>query len=180
MKKRFASFIVDRLIARTSRNRQVVNLKDAESVGIIFLANTKQACKTVNSFAETLREAGIKTEVVGFINRREPHDFHLKESKINFFTLKNCYWYGRPKDFIVRKFVVQPFSMLIDLSLKDHLPTKYIAGRSAAGLKVGAFGNSAVDIMIDVGKNTDLENFIQEVIRYTNILTPGKKSNEQV
>ena len=174
MKKKFASFIVDRLISRNTRKRDVVNLKDAKSVGILFLANSESACKEVNGFAEELRGMGIDTTVVGFINRRDPHEYHLKINNMSFFTLKNCYWYGRPKDFAVRKFVAQEFSILIDLNLKEYLPTRYIPGKSMAHLKVGNMGNNAVDIMIDTSKEPKLRYFINEVIRYLNLLTPKK------
>jgi len=59
--------------------------------------------------------------------------------------------------------------MLIDLSLKGHLPLLYCSALSQAGLKVGRFQEDHelfYDLMIQAGPDETIESFSAQVIHY--------------
>jgi hypothetical protein len=73
----------------------------------------------------------------------------------------------------VRDFIAKDFDLLIDLSLKDSLPLKYIAGMSMSLCRIGRFSEKnteCYDFMIDIPPVATLKEFIRQVTHYLNLI----------
>ncbi|NJK86580.1 MAG: hypothetical protein HC906_12035 [Bacteroidales bacterium] len=63
-------------------------------------------------------------------------------------------WYQKPFGDTIDQFIKTPFDILINLSLDESYPIKYILALSASKFKVGKFFKEPnyMDLMIDVEK----------------------------
>ena len=152
-----------------SRQRAVVNLNKAQSVGILFFANDKNLPQ-VKSLVQYLKDRKIETKALGYVNQKELGDKHKADLTFDYFCNKDCNWYGKPKGQVIQNFTRTPFNILIDLTLKERPALKFVAGMSFAKLKVGASNNVAADLIIDIKKQKTLEYYIEELKHYLNLI----------
>ncbi len=75
------------------------------------------------------------------------------------------------------KFVNNPFDVLIDMNFKKLLPLQYISSLSNAGLKVGLFEsevrNPPFDLMMDLKKPVNVEDYLNHVLFYLEMINSG-------
>lgn len=172
MKKIVAKYMFKRLAKNIDSNREraVVNLSEAQSVGILFFDNNAQTKQQVEELIAYLKQRNIKAKALGYVNQKELDDKHKSNQTYTYFSNKDCNWYGKPKGPVITKFVKTPFSILIDLTLKERSALKFISGMSMAKLKVGVAHNQSADLMIDISKNKTLAYFIEELKHYLNLI----------
>ena len=115
-------------------------------------------------------ELGItRIMALGFFDEKElPHYLH---TKLNFdaFCLKDLNWYRIPHGNTVQNFIAEEYDILIDLTLRDHLPLQYIVAKSKARFKVGRLSDSNahfLDMMIDTAGAHSLPQLIANIDRY--------------
>jgi len=164
--------MLKRLTAKTNNQRQraVVNLKQAQTVGILFLANKQAQLKEVKELVNYLKDFGIQAKVLGYVSQKDLETWHKTDLVFDYYTQKNCNWYGRPKGTAVEHFIQEPFDFLIDLSLRERPALKFVSSMSMAKLKVGVAQLGTADLMIDIGKKGEVEYFIKELKHYLNLI----------
>lgn len=164
--------MLKRLTAKTNNQRQraVVNLKQAQTVGILFLANKQVQVKQVKELVDYLKSFGIQAKALGYAPQKDLDNWHKTNLIFDYYTQKQCNWYGRPKGTAVDHFTQEPFDFLIDLSLRERPALKFVSSMSMAKLKVGIAQLGTADLMIDIGKKGDLDYFIKELKHYLNLI----------
>lgn len=172
MRKIVAKYMFKRLavINNSNRQRAVVNLNEAETVGILCFAGSDQTVPTLKELVKYLKEKNIVPKVLVYVNQKKVPAKYKSDLVFDYFCSKNCNWYGKPKGPIVNRFTETPFSILIDLTLKDRSALKFVASMSMAKLKVGITGNQSADLMIDVSQNKTLVYLIEELKHYLNLI----------
>ncbi|MBU0765007.1 MAG: hypothetical protein KJ607_09255 [Bacteroidetes bacterium] len=172
IKLKLAEVSLKRKLKGKNRIRIVHNLYSAKNVGIIFNASQSSAYDITRSFYTSLTQRGIKTEVLGFVDMKEILDYYTARKGYSFFCRKNLNWLGKPKNPVVDEFIGKKFDILIDLSLENSFPTRYIVSLTDASLKVGRYINkdSPYDFMIDISKNPSIEYLIEQVKYYLTVI----------
>ncbi len=151
------------------RKKEMCDLDSAQSVGLLFHADTAESYNRVIDFSKSLTEKkGIKVLCIGYISNPKLADAFTEQSGFRFFSTKKCNWYGKPKDHSVDYFIEKDFDILMDLCLEEFLPVQFIVGSSKAKLKVGKLNNklNSYDVMIDIDKNNSLDFFITQIELY--------------
>lgn len=160
-------------LLRLVRERRTFNLKNAETLGLLFFIENdffyQRALETIKIF----QEKNLKVQALGFVNQKNyPAYFHPRIF-FNIFTLRDINWFGKPTASSIQNFMKMDFDILIDMSSGKHFVLKYISGLSAAKFKVGRFAenNEAYyDLMINMDMNIGFDDYVHQVIHYLNLI----------
>lgn len=147
------------------------NLGQSVKVGMVYMAVDEQAHVQVRNYVKKIKqELGItRISALGYFDGKLlPHHLH---TKLNFdaFCQKDLNWYRVPHGNVVQNFIAEEFDVLMDLSLRDHLPVQYITAKSRARFKVGRLSTSNahfLDMMIDTAGADSLPQLIANIDRY--------------
>jgi hypothetical protein len=141
-------------INTASRKVAACNIKDAESIGILFNATDQVSFEIVKELVKDLTTKKNSIDVLGFVDSKQLIDHYLYRKGFDFFTRKQLNWYYKPEAENVKIFIEKPFDLLINLSLDEPYPILYILASSMAKFKAGIFieGQEYLDFMIDIRK----------------------------
>jgi len=162
------------------RKKQVINLKTAKSIGIMFDATKPEDFDLVREFYNDLKKTVHVVSVLGFVNAKEVPSHYLFKKDFILFSKKMLNWFGKPVTQEVINFSKYPFDILINLTMVDHFVFDYISGSSPARFKVGRYKQKPVyeDMMIHLEDSVSLEYFIELVTNYLETINrPELSSN---
>ena len=168
------SFLI-KSATQVTRQKAMVNLKKATSVGILFELENEQIYQTIHDFATKLQHNKIRVKVIGYTSQDHLMRQFLPVLSIDIIGKKDLNWYYRPITSNVGDFVMNRFDICINLASPSNMPLKYIAAQSAARLKVGPYAEKDQDIydlMIHTEEVHDQGKFLDNVHEYLTILNP--------
>jgi hypothetical protein len=161
-------------VSRMKRARFRGNIFSAKKVAILWDASNTDQFQVLSQFHQKMLERNIDLNILGYYPGKEIPDkitairylVCLKQQDINFMY--------RPVSGEASKFINTPYDILIDANFKNLFPLEYISTLSTAGLKVGIFNcgydQNPFDIMIDINKNPDLNNYLDQVVHYLEMI----------
>jgi hypothetical protein len=155
------------------RSKKNCSIKTARSIGLLYYLADETTYHTIESFIQSLNDNKKKVRLICYTDAKIiPHYFIPKLAQ-DVVTAKDLNWYRKPVKGFVEEFIAEEFDLLIDLSLHDNFPLRYIAALSAALLKVGRFDETHTeyyDLMIQSSEETTLAEFIDQIDHYLNML----------
>lgn len=166
--------VLRRKVSRLKRKRFSGNISSAKKLGIIWDANNIGEFPVISQFHQKMMERNIDVKVIGFYPGKELPD---KLTAVRFLTClkpQDINLSYRPVSKEANEFIKASFDILIDTNFSNVFPLEYISSLSAAGFKVGIFDNrydnSPFDLMIDVKRNSDLNNYLTQVVHYLEMI----------
>lgn len=155
------------------RKRSMENLVTAKSIGILYPLVVVPDYNQVEKFVSELQHQHKEVKALGFVQYKEMANRFLPKLSYDFFSRKQINWYYKPVSDKVRDFILSDFDLLIDLTVEENLPLKFIAGLSHARCKVGRFSDANkqyYDVMIKISPVERLAGFITQVEHYLTII----------
>lgn len=149
------------------RKVKVCNILSAKQVGIIFDATNPIYFETIKNLVKDLNHKKIEVTVLGYINHKDVPELYLYRKGFDFFTRNELNWKFIPESAIVTGFINKPFDILINLTLDQSFPIRYVASRSKAHFKVATFDQweYLFDMTIDLQKEREELQKIRQEIR---------------
>ncbi|PCH93487.1 MAG: hypothetical protein COB85_06955 [Bacteroidetes bacterium] len=166
-------YFLNRQVKVLERDRAVFNLKDAQTIGIVYDATDSKEFEAVKKFCKYLKERNKRIMSLGFVNVKEEDNRFKTQLEYRFFTKKELNWHFKPTGLEVENFTEEVFDILIDFSFEESFSIKYISGLSKAKFKVGAASDNSsnyYDMVIDIGNNKTLENLIGNINHYLDMI----------
>ena len=127
-------------LGQRERDRKGFSLKNAKSVGLVYLERDHAHYREIKSLAKSLKEDyGVKR--VGLMSyvptdEKETPNWLVKKLDSGYLCKSDINWHGWPtKEF--EAFVDTPFDILIDLEIDPVLQLKFVVRKSMASMKVG-------------------------------------------
>ena len=151
----------------------------AKMVGIVYEATNKQDYDRIKAFTQYLKQRNVRILSIGYIKTPDIARQFKTLLEYRFFAKKDLNWHFKPICLEVRNFISTDLDILIDLSLSDCLPTKYVSGGSIARFKVGLTGADGVqlfDMTIDVGNKRTLDHVIGNVKYYLDMINKEQEN----
>ena len=146
----------------------VYNLDSARRIGIVFIASSDLVFEQALGFMNFLKEKNLEVKLIAYYPGKEiPQKFLLRKN-INVFTKKDLNWYFKPLSTFADEFIATDFDILIDLSMQETFPLKWITSLSRAKFKVGNlsyFGNPN-DLIINIKPQENLDYLITQIKHY--------------
>lgn len=143
--------------------RTIINLSDAQTIGIIYDSSDPDHDITITKFAEMLRNKGKKVDIMAYINDKKIEH----KGDIALFNPKTVNWYGIPLDERVSAFCNKTFDLLICPLLAESKPLEYIAYLSKAKYRIGPYDarkTYCYDLMIQMGTKKNLDYLLQQMV----------------
>lgn len=159
-------------IRTVKRNKFVHNLVTARKVAIIGLVNTLEDFEDINALQKFFVEQNIQVDVLLYHPAKEiPQQFLLRKG-ISFIGKNDINWYGKPLNPIVDQFCKNEFDILIDLSLFETMPIRWIASLSKAKFKVGglSYNGNPYDLIITIDSKKGMFYLSEQIAHYLNLL----------
>jgi hypothetical protein len=156
----------------------MTNLLDAKRIGILYTLNDVPDYDRVSEFVAKLQGSHKEVKALGFVRNKNLIQRFLPKISFDFFSKRDLTWFYKPIHTQVKDFIDKEFDLLIDVSLTDSFPLKYIAGLSNALLRVGRFSeeNTAYyDLMIDMKPTMTSEEYLGQIQHYLTIINPHAK-----
>lgn len=162
IKSKLANRILNSKLDLVVREKKVVNLDSAQTVGILWEIDQHDAFIRVKN---ELYLAGIKETGLCY--------FPLKKAvipeEINGFSRKQTSWWLEiPKTQVVEDFIHQKFDILIDLTGQKSFPMVYATALSEATFKIGYAGSSTnyFDLNIEFQDKPETSQLAEQILYY--------------
>ena len=162
IKSKLANRILNSKLDLVVREKKVVNLDSAQTVGILWEIDQQDAFIRIKN---ELYLAGIKETGLCY--------FPLKKAvipeEINGFSRKQTSWWLEiPKTQLVEDFIHQKFDILIDLTGQKSFPMVYATALSEATFKVGYAGSSPnyFDLNIEFQDKPETSQLAEQILYY--------------
>lgn len=164
------NLILQYKLKRLQRQANIVPLKDAASVAILFTAVNQEVIQQVSTFVKRLTEQGKEVDVLAYVPLYQETPFvrfdALTKRDINFLQI--------PKRSNIGRYIDQRYDLMINLSLEECLPLEYIVALSPSTYKVGRYQEDKThcyDLMLNTDDQTDISDFIKQSEHYLNLFS---------
>jgi hypothetical protein len=156
-KARWGERILNSKLNTSERKTVACNINEALNIGILFNATEQVSFEIVKELVKNLSNKKNNIEVLGYVDTKQLIDHYLYRKGFDFFTRKQLNWYYKPLSDNVEEFIKKPFDLLLDLSLDNPFPLKYIVTYSEAKFKAGRYSENCtyLDLMIDITKEKE-------------------------
>ena len=178
IRRRIGQYYFKRERSKIMHVHGMVNLAEANRVGILYTLEDVPDYDKVSEFVAQLQREHKEVKALGLIRSKNMVNRFLPKLSFDFFSRKDITWFYRPIHNTVRNFMDKEFDLLIDLSLTDSFPLKYIAGLSRSVCRVGKFSEDNVsyyDLMIDVKPAMTFDEYLFQIKHYLTIIKTNEK-----
>lgn len=168
IKSRIGESILARKMRNHKRTPVICTIEEANNIGIIYNATEFVSFEIIRSLVKELTRDSRKVTVLGYVDSKKLIDHYLYRKGFDFFSKNELNWYFKPVSSVVDSFASEPFDLLINLSLEDYYPIRYITALSPALLKAGRYSpdEQYLDFMIDIEKEKrTMRNLQQEIMK---------------
>lgn len=167
IKQYFYKRAVADTISKLKAKRSITNLKDAQTIGIIYDSRDAANDIIVARYAEQLRGMGKSVEILGYISDKKV------ESKpgIQVLHKKTLGWTGIPTDPKAEAFAAKNFDLLLACFIGNKPALEYIAATSKAKWRVGAYTSNKTELyelMVNTGGKADLQYLVTQMTDFLN------------
>jgi hypothetical protein len=169
--------ILRKKISRIKRKVFYSNFSKVKTIGIVWDASNPEDFSGLSRFYQKMHDRNIEVKILGYFSGKNLPDQYtairyltcLRKTEINFFY--------HPVSSEFRNFVSNRFDILIDINFKELFPLKCVSSTSNAGFKVGIFESESIntpyDLMIEMKNPVDVENYLNQVIHYLEMINSG-------
>ena len=178
IRRKIGRYYYNKESVKLSQAHGMVNLPQAKRVGILYTLDDIPDYDKVSVFVAQLQLEHKEVKALGFVKSRNLIQRFLPRLSFDFFSRKDITWFYRPIHQSVKDFMDKEFDLLIDLSLADSFPLKYIAGLSKAICRVGRFSEdntSFYDLMIDAKPAVTFDEYLSQIRHYLTVIKTNEK-----
>jgi len=162
LKSKFANRVLSSKLGSVNREKKVVNLDEASSVGILWEIDYRDAYIRIEN---ELYLSGIKAVGLCYFPQKKA----VIPEEINGFSRRDTSrWLEIPKAKQVEDFITQKFDVLIDITGQSCFPIVYATALSEAAFKVGYAGNSInyFDLNIEFQEKPGADQLAGQILYY--------------
>lgn len=164
--------VLSKSLRTLKRNKFVHNLVTARRIAIVGLVNNNKDFEEINSLQKILTEKNMQVEILLYYPGKEIPQQLLLRKGINIFNRNEVNWYGKPLIPFVEQFCRVEYDILIDLSLVEQFPIRWISSLSRSKFKVGSHSyiGNPYDLIINIDNKKEIPYLSEQIIHYLNIL----------
>lgn len=165
LKKKYVDYQISKIWRNKIRSKKFINWNDVKSVTIVYdSASLKKETKDYINAKLNGRQCFFWTSV---------ESVELKKETVNTFMVspKDTNLLNKPKEEVIKKFLSQNTDILIDLTLSENLPLKYLTAVSNSKCKCGLdkTEDDLLDFKIKLNKG-NVKDLFDQIIHYLEII----------
>jgi hypothetical protein len=171
-KQKVGKWVFQRELKTNKRTKEVCNLEDANSIGILYDATYEEQIKIVKPFVSYFFDLKKDVKALGYVNSKQLSFHHTPKLQYDFFYQKDLNWYYKPQNYIIDNFVKKEYDILINLCDSSIIPIKYLVASSIAHFKIGIHEENyeIYDLMISLKDDKSMEKLMHEIKHYINLI----------
>ena len=171
-KQKVGKWVFQRELKTNKRTKEVCNLEDANSIGILYDATSEEQLKMVKPFVSYFFDLKKDVKALGYVNSKQLSFHHTPKLQYDFFYQKDLNWYYKPQNYIIDNFVKKEYDILINLCDSSIIPIKYLVASSIAHFKIGIHEENyeIYDLMISLKDDKSMEKLMHEIKHYINLI----------
>ena len=171
-KQKVGKWVFQRELKTNKRTKEVCNLDNAQSIGILYDATYEEQIKTVKPFVSYFFDLKKDVKALGYVNSKQLSFHHTPKLQYDFFYQKDLNWYYKPQNYIIDNFVKKEYDILINLCDSSIIPIKYLVASSIAHFKIGIHEENyeIYDLMISLKDDKSMEKLMHEIKHYINLI----------
>jgi hypothetical protein len=163
--------------ARVNRKMHYSNIGQVKTIGIVWDASRTEDFNSLSKFFQKMHDRGIDVRIIGYYPSKELPDQYTAQRYLTCIRKEEINIFYLPTSHDPELFIRNRFDVLIDINFKSELPLSYITSLSVAGFKVGLFdsyqGASVFDLMMELKKPVQVDNYLTEIIHYLEMINSG-------
>ena len=171
IKRKLSDFSFQR---KGSPNREVkaINIKHAQTVGIVYRADNDESKELVERYVKFLREYKIRCKTLGYYNLDELPRYVTPKLEFDYFLKKDLNWKLETKASEVLNFVQSEFDILIDTTVNEDDVIRFVVKQSIARFKVGGAkkGGDDLDFTINLQPKEGVRQLMKGLDNYLHLI----------
>ena len=171
-KQKVGKWVFQRELKTNKRTKEVCNLDNAQSIGILYDATSEEQIKMIKPFVSYFFDLKKDVKALGYVNSKQLSFHHTPKLQYDFFYQKDLNWYYKPQNYIIDNFVKKEYDILINLCDSSIIPIKYLVASSIAHFKIGIHEENyeIYDLMISLKDDKSMEKLMHEIKHYINLI----------
>jgi hypothetical protein len=174
---KIGNLILSKRIANIRRKVFYSNIGQIKKIGVVWDASKTQDFISLSKFYQRMHERNIDVIVLGYYPGKELPNQYTAIRYLSCIRRKEVNLFYVPVSTETDVFINTKFDVLIDINFEKLFPLFYITSMSSASFKVGLFdsqsGESTFDLMIELKKPVRIENYLEQVIHYLEMIKSG-------
>ncbi len=176
LRRKAGSYMLHQRLTGVRRIRQDFSLEKVKKVGILWDASFENDFQDLAALNRQLSESGRSVEVMAWIPGKNVPDRLTGLSYMKFLRAKDLNWAYIPVSEDAKKFIETRFDLIIDINPSSVFQLLYLAGLSAAPMKVGPDvteepEKAPYDMMIRTKKPFSISLFIEQTMLYLSMIS---------
>jgi len=176
---RIGNSILSKKRERLKRKTFYSNINQIKTIGIVWDASKTSDFPSLSRFYQKMHDRNIDVRILGYFPGKELPDQYTALRYLNCIRKNEINWFFLPVSTEANVFISTPFDILIDLNFDNAFTLSYISKLSMARFKVGLFdsesSSSTFDLMMEIKKPVQIENYLTQVVHYLEMINSGNK-----
>ncbi|MCU0460675.1 MAG: hypothetical protein MUF36_01475 [Bacteroidales bacterium] len=148
-----------------------------KKIGIVWDASKTGEFASLSKFHQKMQERNIDVKILGYYPGKELPDQLTAIRFLSCIKRKELNLFYIPVSTEADVFLRTKFDILIDINFDKVFPLQYITKLSTSSFKVGLFNSetdsSTFDLMMEIKKPVQVENYLTQVIHYLEKINSG-------
>lgn len=168
------------LLKNNTRSKRKVfysNINLIKTIGIVWDASKTEVFSSLSRFYQKMHDRNIDVKIIGYYPGKELPDQYTALRYLTCIRKKEINMFYIPNSTETDVFTKTRFDILIDINFGKVFPLAYITSLSSASFKVGLFNSesdsSIFDLMIEIKKPVQVENYLTQIIHYLEMINSG-------
>ncbi len=161
-------------VARIKRGVSYSGFNKVKSIGIVWDASKPAEFNNLSRFYQKMQEMKIEVKILGYFPGNNLPDQFTAIRYFRCIKKDDIDSFYQPDSSETTTFINSSFDILIDINFDNHFPLKYVTSLSKASFKVGLYEpqshDSASDMMIELKKPVDIDEYLNQIIRYLEMI----------
>ena len=178
IRQKIGKIILSKKLSRIKRAVQYSHIGRVKKIGIVWDATRTAEFPALSRFYQKMHERKIDVKVLGFYPGKELPDQYTAIRYLNCINVKELDFFYHPTSPEIVTFINNKLDILIDINFEKQVPLLYVSLLSNAGLKIGLFEAEEkkipFDLMMDIKKPVDIENYLTQIIFYLEMISSEK------
>jgi hypothetical protein len=169
--------ILAKKVARVNRKVYYSSIGQVKTIGIVWDAARTDDFTSLSKFFQKMHDRGIEVRIIAYFPGKELPDQYTAQRYLTCIRKNETSLFYLPVSQEAEFFIKNRFDVLIDINFNSDLPLSYITSLSASGFKVGLSdsyrGASTFDLMMELKKPVQIDNYLTEIVHYLEMINSG-------
>ncbi len=165
-------------LGKASRKVYYSEISQVKNIGIVWDASRIKEFTFLSRFHQKMHEErNIEVKIIGYYPGKELPDQYTALRYLSCIRKNELNMFYMPVSTEADYFIKTRFDVLIDINFDNIFPLNYITSLSVSSFKVGLYdsvsNSNKFDLMIELKKPYQIENYLNEIIHYLEMIKSG-------